>query len=297
MKYIWQNNQVKNFSDATVHVLTHSLHYGSSVYEGTRIYKTEKYPAIFRLNDHIDRLYYSAKSIGMTLPYTKDEIKEATILLAKKNELNSGYLRHLIYYGFGNLRIAPQSLPVEAIIACWPWGRYLSHEPIDMKVSSYTRISCSSMVTDAKIAGNYVNSILTTIEIQNTHYKESLLLDENGFVAEAGSANFFCIKNGIILTPTIEAILPGITRETIIEIAKELGYEVQERNLMLDDVYSSDEAFLTGTAAELTLIRSINDHVIGKEDHHPISTLLANFYMDVVHGRRINYLHYLTFVS
>ena len=297
MKYIWQNGEIKNYADATVHVLTHSLHYGSSVYEGTRIYKTDQGAAIFHLNDHVERLFYSAKSIGMSLPYSKKVMKDATVLLVEKNKLESGYIRHLAYYGVGNLRIAPQGLPVEIMIACWPWGRYLSDQPIDVKVSAYKRISAKSTVTDAKIAGNYVNSILTTIEIQNTHYKESLLLDEYGFVAEAGSANLFCVKNNIILTPKIGAILPGITRKTVIEIAKELGYEVQERNLSLDEVYSCDEAFLTGTAAELTSIRSINDNFIGNNQHYPVSTILSNHYMDLVHGRLERHQDYLTLVK
>ena len=295
-KLIWQNDEFKKSEEATVSVLAHSLHYGSAVFEGTRVYKTPKGPAVFRLDDHIRRLYYSAGVLGMDLPYSEKHIREVTLELVRRNGYDSCYLRHLCYYGFGNLRVMPNDVSIEMAIACWPWGTYLSADPIDLKISDYIRIHHRSTVPDAKIAGHYVNCILSGLTLRGTHYKEALFLDADAIVSEVGSANFFIVKDGKLYTPPLGTILAGITRNTIIELAVQLGYEVLETDIKVDDVYHADESFLTGTAAEITFVGTLNDRLIGKKGVHPVASQLRDAYMDVVEGRNLHFEHYLTYI-
>ena len=295
---IWHKGEFKDPSDATVSVLTHSLHYGSAVFEGTRAYETAKGPAIFRLDDHIDRLFYSAESLGMDLPMSKKQLRDVTLDLVQRNGFDSCYLRHLAYYGYGNLRVMPSDdVPVEMAVACWPWGTYLSDRPIDISISSYIRIHPKSTVCDAKIAGHYVNCILSGLKIKGTHYKESLFLDDDDNVCEVGSANFFIVKDNKLYTPPLGTILAGITRNTIIELARSLGYEVFEQHIRVEDIFAADEAFLSGTAAEVTLVGTLDDKLIGKKDNHPIAIKLREKYMDIVEGRNPDFEHYLTYVN
>lgn len=294
---IWLNGEYRKACDANVSILSHSLHYGSAVFEGTRVYKSDTGSAIFRLDDHINRLLYSANIMGMTLPYEPQHIRDITLDLVCKNGYDCCYLRHLCYYGSGDLRIMPsQDTCVEMAVACWPWETYLSSTPIDMKTSHYIRIHPRSTVANAKIAGHYVNSILSGLALRGTHYKEALLLDSNGFVAEAGSANFFAVKDNKIYTPLLGTILDGITRNTVIQLARQLGYEVLESNLKVEDVYAADEAFLTGTAAEITYIATLDDKLIGQQGLHPVATRLREAYMDAVKGKNPDFEHYLTYV-
>ncbi|PHQ79797.1 MAG: branched chain amino acid aminotransferase [Coxiella sp. (in: Bacteria)] len=295
---IWHKGEFKNPEDATVNVLTHSLHYGSAVFEGTRVYETPKGPAVFRLDDHINRLFYSADSLGMDLPSNKSDIRDITLDLVRRNGFQSCYLRHLAYYGYGNLRVMPaDDVPIEMAIACWPWGTYLSDAPIDINISSYIRIHPKSTVCDAKIAGHYVNCILSGLKIKGTHYKESLFLDDDDNVCEVGSANFFIVKDGKIYTPPLGTILAGITRNTLIEVARKLGYEVFEQHIRVDDILNADEAFLSGTAAEVTFVGTIDDKQIGTPDQNPVALKLREAYMAIVEGHDPEFEHYLTYVN
>jgi branched-chain amino acid aminotransferase len=296
-KIIWQNGEFKKTSEAMISVLSHSLHYGSAVFEGTRVYETPKGAAVFRLDDHIRRLYYSAGVLGMELPFEPEDIRNHTIELIQKNDYQSCYLRHLCYYGFGNLRVMPNEVPIEMAIAAWPWGTYLSDKPINLKVSDYIRIHHRSTVPDAKIAGHYVNCILSGLTLRGTHYQEALFLDADDNVSEVGSANFFIVKDKKIYTPPLGTILAGITRNTIIELARKLGYEVFETDISVQDVYDADESFLTGTAAEVTLVGTLDDKLIGVEDQHPVALELRKAYMDIVEGKDPEFEHYLTYVN
>ena len=295
---IWQNDVFKPLADATTSILSHSLHYGSAVFEGIRVYDTARGPAVFRLDDHLKRFFYSAGVMGMHMPYSMAEVHAATIELIKRNKFASCYLRHLAYYGYGNLRVMPAAdVPVEMAIACLPWGTYLSEDPIDINISSYIRIHPRSTITDAKISGHYVNCILSGLRIKGTHYKESLFLDADDNVSEVGSANFFIVKHNKLYTPPRDTILPGITRNTIIELARSLGYDVFEQHIKVEDIYAADEAFLTGTAAEVTVVATLDDKRIGCENSYPIALELRRAYMDLVHGKIPQFLPYLTFVN
>lgn len=294
---IWQNGKFIPWSDAKIHVLSHALHYGGSAFEGIRFYETEKGPAIFRLGDHVDRLIYSASALNMQLPYSKEEIIEAIKELVRQSNLEAGYIRPIVFYGYGKLGVNPGDNPVEVVIACWPWGAYLPFESIDVKISKYIRIHPDSSIVDAKISGHYVNGILASLELKGTHYHEALFLDSDGYVTEGVGENFFMIKDGVIYTPKLGGILAGITRETVINMARRLGFKVIETDIRLEDVYEADEAFFTGTAAEITLIRSINDNTFKKSKESPISSQIKTAYLELVHGKNQEFSdNYLTFV-
>ena len=295
-KLIWQNGSFVPWSEAKSHVLSHSLHYGGGVFEGIRVYATKQGPAIFKLEEHVDRLLYSANALKIPLPYAKEELISAIKNTVRMNELQYGYVRPIAYYGEGHLRLDPGNLPVEVVIACWPWGAYLPHESIDIKTSSFIRIHPKSTVADAKICGHYVNSILAVLELRGTRYHEALLLDASGYIAEGPGENFFIVKNNNIFTPKLGTILSGITRNTIMNLAHSLNYEVIETDLTLEDAYKADEAFFTGTAAEVSPIRTIDDKEIGTKDVGPITKILRDAYLDIVSGKNERYLHDLTFV-
>jgi branched-chain amino acid aminotransferase len=292
--HIWMNGTLVPWDEAKVHVLTHALHYGDAVYEGIRCYNTARGPAPFRLADHMQRLDYSARSLQMPFQYSVQEMCDATMELLKKTGLPHGYIRPLVFYSYGVMGLNPRNSTVDTIIACWPWGAYIPVEAADIKVSSYIRIHPRSTVADAKISGNYVNSILAVLELRGTKYHEALFLDFEGNIAEGPGENFFCVKNGVLFTPPLGTILPGITRATIIELARSLGKEVHEKPLTLDDAFGADEAFFTGTAAEVTPIRSIDDRLIGSGAAGPISLQLKAAYLDIVHGRNPSFAHYLS---
>lgn len=295
--YIWMNGKFVLWEDAKVHVLTHTLHYGDGAFEGIRAYKTDKGGAVFRLKEHMDRLVYSASVLGMTLPYSVEELCEATCELLSRNDLAQGYIRPLAIHGYGVMGLNPRNSPVELIIACWPWGAYLPVEAADIKVSKYIRIHPKSTVADAKICGHYVNSILAVLELKGTKYHEALFLDEEGAVAEGPGENFFLVKGNEIVTPPLGTILAGITRSSVMEIARDLGFTITERKIMLDEVYAADEAFFTGTAAEVTPIGTIDDKVVGHGKAGPATTTLKQAYLDVVHGRNPQYSSFLTYLE
>jgi branched-chain amino acid aminotransferase len=294
---IWQNGQFIPWADAKVHVLTHTLHYGGGAFEGIRYYNTPEGVAIFRLNEHIDRFFYSMETLQMKPAYSKEEIIKVIKELVVMSKLESGYIRPLAFYGYNKMGVNPSGNPTEIAIACWPWGAYLPHEAVDIKVSSYIRIHPDSTVVDAKICGHYVNGILATMELQGTHYHEALFLDSKGLVTEGVGENFFMVKNGVIYTPNLGAILAGITRDTVIKLAKSLNLKLIEADITLEEAYQAEEAFFSGTAAEITPIRSINDKVLGTGSPGKISMMIKTAYLDVVHGKNSAFKAYLTQVT
>lgn len=294
---IWRNGKLIPWADATVHVLSHTLHYGGGAFEGIRFYTTSQGPAIFRLNDHVERLLYSTKALKMHLSYSKEDIITAIKDVVRCNKLESGYIRPIAFYGYGKMGVNPVGNPVELVIACWPWGAYLPHESVDVKTSSYIRIHPDSTVIDAKLCGHYVNSILASLELQGTHYHEALLLDSEGHITEGVGENFFMVKDEVIYTPNLGGILSGITRATVIKLAHHLDFKVIEADISLYDAYQADEAFFTGTAAEVTAIRSINDKVLGKKDTGSITSTIKKAYLDLVQGKSNDFIDYLTVIE
>lgn len=294
---IWKNGKLIPWQDATIHVLSHVLHYGSGAFEGIRFYNTPQGPAIFRLIDHVDRLFYSAKILNMPMTFSKEEVITAIKEVVRVNRLESGYIRPIAFYGYGKVGVNPVGNPVELVIACWSWQDYLPHDRVDVKTSRYIRIHPHSTVIDAKLSGHYINSILASLELQGTHYHEALLLDSNGHITEGVSENFFMVKNGIIYTPSLGGILSGITRDTVIKLANYLNYKVIETDVSLRDAYSADEAFFTGTAAEITAIKSIDDKLIGIKEAKSITTQIKQTYFNLVQGKESKFLNYLTWLN
>lgn len=294
--YIWHNGQFVPWHDAKIHVLTHSLHYGGGAFEGIRFYETEQGPAVFKLDEHLKRLLESSKVIGINLPYSVDQLKDIIKELIRVNKLQHGYIRPISYYGYGKMGVNPVGAPIELTIACWPWGAYLPHDMVDIQTSKYIRIPGRATAPGAKLTGNYLNGILGSLQLQGTHYHEALFLDEHGFIGEGTGENFFMVKNNIIYTPKLGHILAGVTRATIMMIAKLLGHEVIEKDLKLEDAYAADETFFCGTAAEVTPIKSIDDKVIGSGTTGPVTTQIRQTYLDMVHGKKKEFLQHLTFV-
>jgi branched-chain amino acid aminotransferase len=294
--YIWMNGEFKKWDDARVHVLTHALHYGSGAFEGIRFYKTDRGPAIFRLREHIERLIYSMGALRMQSPFSVDEICDACVEVVRRNNIEQGYLRPLGYYAYGVMGLNPRNAPVDISIACWPWGAYLPHEMVDIKTSSYIRIHPKSTIADAKICGHYVNSILAVLELRGTKYHEALFLDAEGNIAEGPGENFFIVKNGTIFTPPLGTILGGITRKTVMELAPTLGYSIVEKAITLTEAYAADEAFFTGTAAEVTPIKTIDDKVLKDGELGPVTRNIRDTYLDVVKGKVSGFDRYLTFI-
>ena len=296
--FIWMNGKQIPWAEANVHVLTHTLHYGAGAFEGIRAYKTDKGPAIFRLQEHVDRLFYSSEAVKLAIPFSKQQIFDAICETIKVNKLEQGYVRPLVYYGYGVMGLNTKGAPTDVAIACWPWGKYLAHDMVDIKISDFIRIHPRSTISDAKICGHYVNSIMASLEVRGTEYHEALFLDYEGNVAEGPGENFFMVKDGKLHTPSLGPILAGITRSTIIEIANNKGYEVIERKIKPDEILAADEAFFTGTAAEVTPIRSISKTVLKSGDTvGPISKVIQTAYADIVYGRDPEYSKYLTVVK
>ncbi len=294
---IWLNGKFVEWKDAKIHVLTHTLHYGLGVFEGIRVYYTEQGPAIFKLKEHIERLFKSAEKIQMQIPFTQREIIEATKETVKVNNLHEGYIRPIAYYGYGKMGLGTDGAPVDFAIACWPWGSYLGEEPIKVKVSNFIRIHPKSTHADAKVTGHYVNSILAGMEAKRAGYDEALILDYQGNVVEGPGENFFIVKNRKIYTPPLGNILPGITRASVIEIAREEGYSVEERVLTLAEAKSADEAFFTGTAAEVTAIRQIDDSTIGNGKIGSVTHDIREKFFEIVHGTNKKYERWISYIS
>ena len=297
---IWLDGELVPWREAKVHVLTHTLHYGMGVFEGVRAYKTERGPAIFRLQDHTRRLFNSAKIVGMTIPYTADVLNEAQIASVRDNGLESAYLRPMCFLGSEGMGLRADNLLVHAMVAAWHWGSYLGDEGIEkgirIRTSSYSRHHVNVTMCKAKANGNYMNSMMALQEATRCGYDEAMLLDTEGYVAEGSGENIFIIRDGVIYTPDLTSALDGITRRTVIELAAEEGFRVVEKRITRDEVYIADEAFFTGTAAEVTPIREVDDRPIGTGSRGPITELLQSRYFDVVHGRDSRHQDWLTYV-
>jgi len=296
---IWLNGEFVAWEDAKVHVLTHALHYGTGVFEGIRAYETERGTGIFRHHDHLDRLERSAELYYMDLPFTKEEIREATHELIVRNGFKGCYIRPLVWRGYGPMGLNPLENPVEAMVAVWEWGAYLGEEGkthgVRARVSSWRRISPASLIPHAKASGQYLNSVLAKIESLKTGYDEAILLDDHGYVSEGTGENVFVVKDGAISTPPQTAsILDGINRKSVIEIARDLGYELVERNVARAELAMADEVFLTGTAAELTPLREIDDVELGPPG--PITREIQQVFDDALHGRAERYAGWLDLV-
>ncbi len=296
--FIWFDGALVPWREANIHVLSHSLHYGLSVFEGVRAYKTEIGTAIFRLQDHTRRLFNSAHIYMMPMPYTQDELNNAQIEAVRANQLESCYLRPLAFYGSEKMGVSPRGAKVHVAIAAWPWGAYLGEEGIEkgirVKTSSFQRHHVNVTMPRAKMAGTYANSIIANLEATQDGYDEALLLDTDGFVAEGAGENLFIVHNGVIYEPEIASALTGITRDTVHALAADLGLEVRTRRITRDDIYIADEAFFTGTAAEVTPIRELDNRRIGTGSRGPITEKLQSAFFDVVNGRNPKYHHWLT---
>ena len=288
--WIWQDGELVPWRDARVHVLTYTLHYGIGVFEGVRAYDTAAGPTIFRLTDHTRRLMDSAQIVQIDVPYSQHELEDAQCEVCAANELREGYLRPVVYLGSESMGLRAKDLSVRVAIACWPWPNYMDPEArergITVRTSSYTRHHVNITMCKAKASGNYINSILALREAQDAGCDEALLLDNEGYVAEGTGENIFVVKNGTIHTPELTSCLPGITRDTILVFAREQGFDVVERRITRDEVYIADEAFFTGTAAEVLPIRELDGRVIASGKRGPATEKLQSLYFDQVRGRR-----------
>ncbi len=298
---IWMNGKLVPWDEAKVHILTHTLHYGNGVFEGTRAYKTDKGLAIFRLRDHTQRLLNSAKITMIKPTYTLEELEAAQIELLRANKFDGNvYIRPIIFLGYGVMGVYHVKAPVETAIAAWEWGSYLGDEGLEkgirVKISSFTRNSIKSTMGKAKAVANYLNSQMAKFEAIEAGYEEALLLDEEGFIAEGSGECFFIVRDGKIITPPHDNSLESITQATVIELAEKLGYSVEFRRITRDEVYICDEAFFTGTAAEVTPVREVDARVIGNGKRGPVTERLQREYFDVVYGRNKDFEHYLTYI-
>jgi len=296
--FIWYDGKLVPWRDATTHVLTHSLHYGLSVFEGVRAYKTDAGTAIFRLQDHTRRLCNSAHIYQIPVPFDADTLNAAQCEVVRANNLESCYLRPLMFYGSEKMGVSPKGAQVHVAIAAWPWGAYLGEDAlaqgIRVKISSFARQHVNVTMPRAKVATTYANSIIANAEAQQDGYDEALLLDTEGFVAEGAGENIFIVRDGVLCEPEIASALTGITRSTIHALAADLGIPVVTRRLTRDDIYIADEAFFTGTAAEVTPIREVDNRQIGAGRRGPVTEKLQTAFFDLVHGRNPKYAHWLT---
>jgi branched-chain amino acid aminotransferase len=298
---IWMDGELVEWRDAKIHVLSHTLHYGCGAFEGVRAYDTVNGTAIFRLQEHTERLFNSAKILRMKIPFTQDEVNEVQRTVVRANNLKSGYVRPLTWIGSQKLGVSPKGNRIHLMVAAWTWGAYLGDEGmkrgIRVKTSSYTRHHVNITMTQAKAVSNYTNSILANMEALDDGYDEALLLDASGFVSEGAGENLFIVKGGVIYTPDLSAgALNGITRNTVFHIAKDLGLEIVQKRITRDEVYIADEAFFTGTAAEVTPIRELDRIEIGIGSRGPITEKIQTAFFDIVNGRNPKYAHWLTAV-
>jgi branched-chain amino acid aminotransferase len=300
-KKIWLDGKMVPWDKAQVHVLTHTLHYGLGVFEGIRCYScTDGRSAIFRLPEHVERLFDSARAMEMDIPFSPQEIREACCRILKVNGMKDGYIRPLVFIGDGVMGVHPMNNPIRVSIIAWKWGAYLGDEGlkkgIRVKVSSYTRHHVNVMMTKTKTCGNYVNSILAKREVIRDGYDEAIMLDTAGYVSEASGENIFLVKRGRIKTPSLTSILPGITRDSVLKIARDLGVEVVEQRFTRDELYLADEAFFSGTAAEITPIREVDNRRIGEGRPGPITRKIQESYFRAVKGEAEGYRSWLTYL-
>lgn len=299
--FIWMDGVEVPWREANIHILTHSLHYGVAAFEGMRAYETRNGTAIFRLKEHIDRLFKTAHILGMKIPFSPKEIENASIQSVKSNKLKSAYIRPLVFYGSEGMGLHANNLSVHVSIASWMWGAYLGEDAltkgIRVKTSSFTRHMVNSVMCRAKATGGYINSVMALQEVAKDGYDEALLLDAEGMVAEGTGENLFIVKNGELFTPVLTSALEGITRETIIQLAKKLNLKISEKKITRDEVYISDEAFFTGTAAEVTPIRELDGRQIGAGSIGKLTSLLQKAYLEAVKGENTFDEDWLTFVS
>jgi branched-chain amino acid aminotransferase len=298
---IWMNGSFVKWDDAKVHILTHTLHYGTGVFEGIRCYKTESGSAVFRLKEHVDRLFDSAHICLMDIPYTREAIFEAILETIRVNKIDACYIRPLVLLGYGAMGIFPKENPVEVSIAVWPWGSYLGEEGlkngIRVKISSFGRPHVNATMVRSKTSANYANSLLAKNEAIKDGYDEAMLLDTDGYVAEGSGENIFMVRKGIIKTPPLSSILEGITRDTVMQLAAERGMPLVEERFTRDDLYIADEAFFTGTAAEITPIREVDNRSIGEGKPGPVTKSLQAAFFDIVHGRDSRHSGWLTSIA
>jgi branched-chain amino acid aminotransferase len=298
--FIWFNGKLVDWRDANIHVLTHSLHYGMAVFEGVRAYKTAQGTAIFKLQEHTKRLFNSAKIFQMQMPYTQDEILKAQIEVVKANQLESCYLRPIAWIGSEKMGVSAKGNTIMCSVAAWEWGAYLGEDGINkgirVKTSSFARHHVNVSLVRAKASGYYINSILANQEVTAHGYDEALLLDTDGYVSEGSGENVFIVRDGVIYTPDLASCLAGITRDAIITIANDLGIQVREKRITRDEMYCADEAFFTGTAAEVTPIRELDDRTIGNGGRGPITEKIQNVFFDIVKGKNDTYRSWLTYV-
>ena len=299
---IWQDGDFVDWDDATVHVLTHGLHYGTGIFEGVRCYDTDNGPAIFRWDEHLDRFYQSAKPYDMEVPFSREELTEATLELLRREELRSCYIRPVAFYGYGSLGVSPKENPVNAAIAAWPWGTYLGEEAlengVEVMISSWRKYASSQVPTNAKTTGLYVNSLLAGEEARRNGYTEAIVLNKEGQVAEGPGENIFLVRDGEIYTPGLsQSILDGVTRNTVIELARERGYTVHDRaTISRGELNTADELFFTGTAAEVTPIRTVDNVTIGDGSRGPVTEELQQAFFDLVERRTNAHEEWFTYI-
>jgi branched-chain amino acid aminotransferase len=299
---IWMNGEFVAWEDAKVHVLTHGLHYGTGVFEGVRCYDTELGPAVFRNAEHVERLFRSAALYYMEIPFSPEQLRAATLELVARNGLRSCYIRPIVYRGYGTMGLNPLDATVDVTIACWEWGSYLGEEGkrdgVRAKVSSWRRISSDSLIPHAKASGQYLNSVLAKVEAVKSDYDEAILLDDHGYVCEGTGENVYIVRDGTIATPGQgNAILDGITRRSMIALARDLGYTVVERDVARAELYLADEVFLSGTAAEIVPVREVDDHKVGTGKPGEITRVLQSAFDDAIHGRSERYREWLDVVG
>jgi branched-chain amino acid aminotransferase len=298
---IWMNGSFVKWDDAKVHILTHSLHYATAVFEGIRCYKTDGGSAVFRLREHVNRLFDSAHIYQIEMPFSRDVINEAILETIRVNKIEACYIRPLVHIGYGAMGVFPKENPVQVSIAVWPWGSYLGEEGmkngIRVKISSFIRPHVNATMVRSKTTANYANGLLAKREALKDGYDEAMLLDTEGYVAEGSGENVFMVRRGIIKTPPLTSILEGITRETIIQLAAELGIRIVEERFTRDELYIADEAFFSGTAAEITPIREVDNRMIGTGKPGPVTKQLQAAFFDIVHGRDNKHPEWLTYIS
>ncbi|HTO55420.1 MAG TPA: branched-chain amino acid transaminase [Myxococcota bacterium] len=296
---VWLNGSLVAWDDANVHILTHTLHYGLGVFEGIRCYRADDGAGnVFRLKEHVERLFGSARIVEIAMGHTRDQIEGAILATLRANHMSEGYVRPLVYLGAGAMGLLPKDNPTQVAIVVWPWGAYLGDEGLERgiraKVSSYTRHHPNVSLTKSKTCGDYVNSILAKREVTRLGYDEAVMLDTQGLVAECSGENIFIVRRGVLKTPPLVSVLEGITRDSVIRIARDKGIEVVEQSITRDEVYTADEMFLTGTAAEITPVRELDDRTIGAGARGPITKTIQSTFFDAVKGRDRKYESWLT---
>jgi branched-chain amino acid aminotransferase len=299
---IWMDGELVDWRDANVHVLSHAIHYGSGVFEGIRAYETSRGAAVWHLEEHLKRLFRSAKLYHMDIPYSVEAITEGVKDVIRANGLHACYVRPLVLRGYGEMGVNPLNAPVNVVIAVWPWGAYLGEDALEqgvrIKISSWRRNSQNSLPAAAKATGQYINSVLAKVESLKAGYDEAIMLNEAGMITDGSGENVFVLRDGVLFTPPISAgCLDGITRQSVMAIARDLGYEVREENLVRTDLYNADEAFFTGTAAEITPIREVDDRVVGEGHRGPVTKELQGAFFSATKGETERYASWLTYVN